>query len=156
MQVPGAQSAEKVIIEVPEESQLTATQIEATLPPPQPEHAAKTTPPTPAAVNHAPSHAEDEVTEPGDSVSEAAGNGGGASGGNPYWKLLGKQVSCFNRFSPQRLSPPSGPSPRLCPRMRRYFTPKAGGLKCSEASLKMWNDPSKRSLVAEMLVLCLA
>ena len=31
-------------------------------------------------------------------------------------------------------------------RMRRYFTPKAGGLKCSAEALQMWKDPKQRHL----------
>lgn len=34
-------------------------------------------------------------------------------------------------------------------RLRRYFQPKAGGLKCSAAALKMWQDPTQRHLAAK-------
>ena len=69
-----------------------------------------------------------EVEEHLDSVSEAAPTPN-ASSGNPYWKQLGLKVVLL-----------------VALRLRRYFQPKAGGLKCSQAALKMWKDPKQRRL----------
>lgn len=111
----------------PPKSVITAT-VRETQEPPPPGHGAK----------FAEAPGEDE--EVLDSVSEAVPT----TTGNPYWKNLGciyMHMFCYSFKMNTVLI--------WLLRMRRYFTPKAGGLKCSAEALQMWKDPKQRLLASQ-------
>lgn len=84
-----------------------------------------------------------------DSEYESASQVGQRPPANPYWKFFGSTPQHANFL--QSFSTGRGTDHMhtlMFPRLRRYFKPKMGGLKCSPEALKMWNDPTQRNIAA--------
>ena len=88
-----------------------------------------------------PTQPEQDMTEPGSPVCVKKMG----SRSPTYWKSLSCSLNICLQVSIESWIYESG---LLLPRLRRYFQPKRGVLKCSAEALKLWKDDAGSLLVA--------